>query len=527
MRMLILSGLFLTMTACGDKETGGGEDSAASSTDADGDGFTADEDCDDNNADINPGADEICDEVDNNCDGDVDGGSGLTIYLDGDGDGYGKAGTDATSCELPDGYASQGGDCDDQDDQIYPGADEYCNGLDDNCDSQADENAVDAYTHYNDSDGDGYGTDSTALVSCAVPEGRATAGGDCNDSEARIYPTAPELCNGQDDDCDSTTSEAGSVSFREGTRYTSLTSIFDSGTSSFPAIYYMDKPGELIFCGGSWKGALIINADVDITGVGGAAANILDAAEESPSILMESGARRVNIEGVTFRRGVANQSGFNSYERSGGGLFCDTTAVMNLTDVVISEANASAGGGAYISGCDVTFTDSQITSSEAVFGGGVTIDAGTLKMYDSSIDNNVGVLYGGGIYSYSRDGKVDITLEDTIVSDNTAGYFGSGIYQYTYYSGNYNNNVTCKATSSGSGGFFRNVDSYAYSSYGVVYLYLYYGSSSSFVSNGCSFGETGSADDNSPNDVYMASPYATYKYGNDVSFTCTKASGCR
>ena len=59
-------------------------------SDADGDGFFSDEDCDDADMQINPGAEEICDGIDNNCNGDTDEGVLVEFYADSDDDGYGN-----------------------------------------------------------------------------------------------------------------------------------------------------------------------------------------------------------------------------------------------------------------------------------------------------------------------------------------------------------------------------------------------------------------------------------------------------
>ncbi len=130
----------------------------------DGQAGTADDDCDDNDATVNPGLEEVCgDNKDNDCDGTID------EDVDEDGDGF-------TTC---------GGDCDDSDATIYPGATETCNGLDDDCDGDIDEDF--------DTDGDGF-------TSC---------GGDCDDTDAAIYPGAIEdPNNGVDDDCDGVIDEA-------------------------------------------------------------------------------------------------------------------------------------------------------------------------------------------------------------------------------------------------------------------------------------------------------------------------------
>ncbi|MCB9291850.1 MAG: T9SS type A sorting domain-containing protein [Lewinellaceae bacterium] len=155
------------------------------SLDADNDGFTAigscegsADDCDDTDGAIFPGAAELCDGIDNNCDGQVDEG----LSFDADGDGFTAIG----SCE---GSAD---DCDDTDGAIFPGAAELCDGIDNNCDGQVDEGLS------FDADGDGF----TAIGSC---EGTAD---DCDDTEATVFPGAPEICDGLDNDCDGLTDSA-------------------------------------------------------------------------------------------------------------------------------------------------------------------------------------------------------------------------------------------------------------------------------------------------------------------------------
>jgi hypothetical protein len=108
------------------------------------------DDCDDTDADINPGAVEVCDEEDNDCDGVDD--DGLTIptwYLDGDGDGYGDSDDSTESCEPPSSaYVSVDGDCDDDDVDINPAATESCDAIDEDCDGYIDYGACPCTVHY-------------------------------------------------------------------------------------------------------------------------------------------------------------------------------------------------------------------------------------------------------------------------------------------------------------------------------------------------------------------------------------------
>jgi hypothetical protein len=111
--------------------------------DADDDGWSAGEDCDDGDPEIHPGAEEVCDGVDNDCDGEVDEGLGTSWYEDFDGDGYGAPGTGVVVCDAClTGYVRDQSDCDDGDAAIHPAADERCDGLDNDCDGDVDEGCV-------------------------------------------------------------------------------------------------------------------------------------------------------------------------------------------------------------------------------------------------------------------------------------------------------------------------------------------------------------------------------------------------
>jgi len=101
-----------------------------------------------------------------------------------------------------DGYGSTI-DCDDDDPDIHPDADEYCDGIDNNCDDDIDEDdAVDAETWYWDADHDGWGVaGGETTQACHLPDGYGPAG-DCNDNHPDFRPGADEECDGLDNDCD-------------------------------------------------------------------------------------------------------------------------------------------------------------------------------------------------------------------------------------------------------------------------------------------------------------------------------------
>ena len=220
--------------------------------DADGDGYDLGVDCDDNNAAISPDSEEVCDGFDNDCDGEIDEDDAIDVstwYADSDADGYGDSETTKTACDSPVDYVSNDLDCDDSDPRFHPGAtesdctdpndyncdgsvgyedadadgspacedcddanpdlnessDEICDGLDNNCDGQVDEDeATDASVWYLDADDDGYGSSYLTVISCDQPFGFVDNDDDCNDLSPAAFPGGTEICDGVDNDCDGT-----------------------------------------------------------------------------------------------------------------------------------------------------------------------------------------------------------------------------------------------------------------------------------------------------------------------------------
>ena len=197
-----------------DGDTFGDESDSVAACDVPGDGYVADSaDCDDTAAEVNPDASEVCDRIDNDCDGAIDDDddsrdpeSATEWHADADGDSYGAEAV-AITCVAPSGTVADSTDCDDDDRAVNPAALEVCNDIDDNCDELIDDAdpSVDTSTgksFYTDADRDTYGDPDTEVAFCANPGGLVTDATDCDDDNRNINPAATEICNSVDDDCD-------------------------------------------------------------------------------------------------------------------------------------------------------------------------------------------------------------------------------------------------------------------------------------------------------------------------------------
>jgi hypothetical protein len=150
-------------------------------TDADGDGFPEGADCDDNNSSALLPSEEVCDGIDNDCDGQVDEDGGDTYFADVDGDGYGNESSSTTACSQPTGFVTNDDDCNDADPAQFNSTTRY----------------------YPDADGDGHGAEHSDHVDgCVAPAGYAEGDDDCDDNDPSVYEGAEEIIDGKNNDCD-------------------------------------------------------------------------------------------------------------------------------------------------------------------------------------------------------------------------------------------------------------------------------------------------------------------------------------
>ena len=253
LRSLSFFAPLLLAAACAGNADKGEED-----LDEDGDGSPASLDCNDGDASIYPGASEICDSIDQDCDAVVDNDpvDGATFFTDVDGDGFGLAGTETVACADTNELAANDLDCADEDAAIFPGAEEVCDGVDNDCNGDIDSDATDRSVYYLDNDGDtygdpeeevlsctltaglsdnnldcddnnprqnpdsiwypdvdedGYGDQAAGVVVCEQPAGSILIGGDCDDTKEEINPEVDEVCDTVDNNCDGEVDEDTAV----------------------------------------------------------------------------------------------------------------------------------------------------------------------------------------------------------------------------------------------------------------------------------------------------------------------------
>ncbi len=176
--------------------------------DCDGDGFERPSDCDDGNAAVAPTATEVCNGIDDDCDGLVDDddpgrdvASATLAWFDADLDGWGDADAIRWVCALGPGYVSVAGDCEPDRPEAHPGAQELCGeGVDEDCDGligaeDPDLDLTGLTPSWQDADGDGFGNGTLDPAWCLDPPGSVGNGDDCDDADPYLHPDTTWLAD--------------------------------------------------------------------------------------------------------------------------------------------------------------------------------------------------------------------------------------------------------------------------------------------------------------------------------------------
>ena len=429
-------------------------------------GFVEDDtDCDDSAATTYPGADELCDDADQDCDGDVDEDAvdAATWYRDSDSDGYGDGTRTAEDCDPIAGYVDNPDDCDDAEPDSNPGEDEVCDGLDNDCDGVEDEDdAIDAITWYVDDDTDGYGDDAGSLDSCEQPSGYVAVGGDCDDEDKSLNPGATEVCDGDDEDCDSAVDEGYSDTDSDGTAdceddcpvYADATA--SSGDGSYAKPYagvvqaialrgeYCD---EIILLAGTYYETIDFGGDdISVTSDAGASSTVLDAAGSGSVVTISGGETSAAVlDDLTLTNGggtFATSPGGTSSTSQGGGLWVYSSDPTITNCVIEGNTVDGRGAGGYFYDWDGLFEgntveDNTSTKSGRV-GAGLYLQDSTGSILGNSFsDNEASATNSGGGAIYAYDGSPEIAYN--LVEDNIANFSGGGLLLHSTSAAVYNN----------------------------------------------------------------------------------------
>ncbi|MCB9277259.1 MAG: hypothetical protein H6564_24715, partial [Lewinellaceae bacterium] len=319
-------------------------------------------DCNDGNAAINPGASEVCDNIDNNCNGSTDEGLIGAYYRDADNDGYGNPAMSQQGCSAPPGYVSNNTDCNDNSAIEKPGQ-----------------------IWYKDSDNDGYAeTGAASITQCARPAGykaqielTATTG-DCNDGNAAINPGAPEVCDNLDNNCNTA---------------------IDDGINCCPSsnILYVNDDAPGANDGSSWTDAF--TGLQDALALAGQCPSVTEIWVAAGTYKPTSGTDR--NAAFVMKDGVAIYGGFNGTETQ-----------LSQRDWVANVAILSGDIGIPGNNADNTFS---VIRSFGI-GNSSILDGFTVTQANATPAS--GDLLGGGIYN---EGSSPV-IRNCIFSNNTGSY---------------------------------------------------------------------------------------------------------
>lgn len=442
-------------------------------------------DCDDTDPDVSPQATEICNGRDDDCDGLVDEAdpslaTELRSYIDGDGDGF--PGTAVPSCSAGTSF-----DCDDDEPLDNPGAEERCDGRDNDCDGlidDADPSVVDPPLWYLDHDGDGEGTSLDAVAACAMPPGRVASGEDCNDEDATVtqvsewyrdldmdgaagstaiivqcdrppggalaptdcddedrfrYPGAPERCDGLDSDCVLPDGEDALVVSVGTEDYETLQEALDAAGST--ATFQVCGPHTWsgTFAPTDWT--LQLQPDAQITGRLALTAGQVDVqggvlvGSASPldgTLAHLSGGASLTLDAVEARctPGVEPSAG--------GALRITDGSTLTVGGSRIHGCQAERGGAIAATGSTVNLGAGTVLDANGADQGGAIwlehsdllgpdpFDAGTLPV----LSNNSALLSGGAIHveAVGTVGSTGSTTVARIVVGANTGNSGAGLH---------------------------------------------------------------------------------------------------
>jgi len=513
-------------------------------------------DCDDAQAAAYPGNPEICDSIDNDCNGAVDDGLMSDWYKDSDGDTYGDPSTKTSACSSPGaGWVTNDGDCNDSEPKAWTGAAEVCDSIDNDCDGKVDEDV--SSTWYADADGDGHGDASSPYTGCAAETGYVTSSDDCNDAVAADFPGNDEICDGIDNDCDSQVDSADS-SLTDGTDYPADND-GDGYGDAIATVYACSGVDNTLDCDDAnpaepvaVDGTGAVSGSVPTIGDGISMAtecvvvypgtyteaidfggmDLLVESVDGPSstvIYYDGLATGSNASVVSIMSGetsAAELTGFTIAGGNGTKTEVDSTGGCASSETCDTKTITYFGGGIYVDGASPTLTDLIVTGNELPgynivvsdathqivtysYGGGIYVNNGMASLSMSTVaQNNADV--GGGLFVASS-AEADVSTSKVIFNyayTDGGGYAVQGTV-------NAKNGLIVSNSAASDGGGVAVIGGTANFE------------NDSFVGNSAAYGGAASVDDGSfslVNSIVFASPtgYGVYDFGTgttSISYT--------
>jgi hypothetical protein len=397
----------IALSACFSSSDTGTPDNQ--SIDTDGDGALDRDDCAPTDPTIHPGAVDVCNAVDDDCDGAIDEDPDLSWYPDADGDGYGaNEAPYGPACEpASEGQVTNKADCDDANPRVFPGATDVCNNSDDDCDGEVDEGIV-AYVDIDaTSDGDGSLDAPFRSITAALEQGSGCIG---------VRPGA----------------------YIETLDVSRPVAIFSFGGSSQTFLLPTKSYRPVVSISTKEEGTLLQGFTVS-GGYAGYGGGVYISAPSS------------TLRDVVLDVNGADYAG-GGLSVTGGDIFLDQVDVIGNT--------SGSGGGVYVTNAAITAVGLTVSDNSAAYGGGIYVDyGGSADLIDSVVSGNVSAYCGGGIYTSSKSafraegGEItsnesspsgssgcggalyassDTTVElsDLTVQGNTSSNCGAGLYLY-------------------------------------------------------------------------------------------------
>ena len=313
-------------------------------------------------------------------------------------------------------------DCAPDDPTVHAGAEEQCNGVDDDCDGTID----DGPTGYLDEDGDGYG--ATLLSWCDTPEDAllVAEGGDCDDTDADVHPGADDpVCDGEDHDCDGRGEQVYSA---DGDRYASLDE----------ALLDVDDGADLTICPGTHPTRAVLDRPISVTirGETGDRDEVVLDGQGIGTILYVGTGASVALADITLTDG----RGERWVDTDEGGALAIYESDVALDNVVVEWNLASRGGGIVMyqdmdglgTPASLTMRDSELGYNTSLYSGaGLYVRGGaaevTIDIADSGLNGNRALSGSGGAIALSSGGPVALTATDSIFTLNWADRTGGAI----------------------------------------------------------------------------------------------------